>query len=144
MHSGFALRSLVAQYGAALERLQQAFAQNAVPGAHRLLELQLGEGRTRRDHILDLHRPLFVRVDVVVFPEVFAHELGVRVEAAPVVLRVAKDLLDVLVVLPGTLGVLLHLFLCGTLLGEHLLYWPLVQRGEVGARSHAQRSAHLA
>ena len=60
-------------------------------------------------------------MDAIVFPVVLTHELGVRVEAAPVVLVSRQDLLDVSVVLASSSHELTHTVVRSPLLLEDLL-----------------------
>lgn len=70
-------------------------------------------------------------MDHIVFPVVLAHELGMGVQATPVVLVVCKDPLNICIVLSSTLLVCLHPLVCCTLLSLDLLDGPLVDQGEV-------------
>ena len=89
---------LLAPAARPVHRLEEAAARVALPPNR---ALQLDGSKAGLYHVLDLHGPLFVRVNRVVFPVVLAHELGVRVKAAPVVFVVCENLLDIFVVLSG-------------------------------------------
>ena len=114
------------------ERLEQTLADfAAAPLPPPNLTLQLDRSEARLDHPLNLIRPLLVRMNSVIFPVVLAHELGVRVETAPVIFIVSQDFLNICIVLSSTLLVCLHSLIGCALLGKHLLDWSLVDQCEV-------------
>ena len=89
-------------HGASIHRGQQALADvryGSPTGWRSYLALDLRSGYPRLHDFFDLTDTLLVRVNGIIFPEVFAHELRVGVQAAPVVLVAGEDAVDVLLVL---------------------------------------------
>ena len=90
------------------------------------MTLKLDRTESRLDHPFDLTCSLLVRVNHIVLPVVLSHELGVGVQATPVILVAREDLLDVCIVLAGTLLVCLHPLVGRPLLSLDLLNGLLV------------------
>ena len=88
--------------GASIHRSQQALTDvcNRSPAVWRPeLALDLRSSESRLHDPFDLSDSLLVRVNSIIFPEVFAHELRVGVQAAPIVLVAGENAVDVLFVL---------------------------------------------
>ena len=97
--------------GGTLEGLQEAAAEPTL-AAHSHVRPHLHLTIVGPNNILDLVCTLPIRVNCIVLPIVLSHELRMHVEAAPVVLIVRQDPLNVLIVLSGALLVLSHFLVC--------------------------------